>query len=135
MESACAILSSVNWPALPQFSRLSHKRDNFPKKKITEHKIVFRFCLQLFSETPLLLTIQRDIIMNAHWSSCKAPVILVRFQTNLNFLNTFSKKKNSNTKCLKNLCNGSRVIPCGDGQTDRQTSRSISCSAQFCERA
>jgi len=29
--------------------------------------------------------------MNVHRSSCQVPIILVRFQSNLNFLDTFSK--------------------------------------------
>jgi hypothetical protein len=41
---------------------------------------VFWFPLQLLSETFLILRrIQRDIIINVHRSSCKVPVILVRF--------------------------------------------------------
>jgi hypothetical protein len=52
------------------------------------------------------------------------PVILVRFTSNLNFLNGFSTKF-SNIRFHENVCSGSRAVT--SGQTDRMN--------QFCERA
>ena len=49
------ILSSVACPALPNFSKLSHKRHDFRGKKLLNTKFVFRFFLQFFSETFLVL--------------------------------------------------------------------------------
>jgi hypothetical protein len=73
------ILSSVACLAVPYFSTLSHKRHDFGKK-LLNIKCVFCFSVQLLSETFLIIRrIERDIIINVHRSSCKVPVIVVRF--------------------------------------------------------
>jgi hypothetical protein len=73
------ILSSVACLAVPNVSTLSHKRYDF-RKNVTEHKLCVLISLQLLSETFLIIRrIQQDIIINVHRSSCKVPVIFVRF--------------------------------------------------------
>jgi uncharacterized protein with ParB-like and HNH nuclease domain len=48
-------------------------------KKVIEYKGVFRFYLQIFSETFLILgRTERHIIKNMYLSSCKVPVVLCR---------------------------------------------------------
>jgi hypothetical protein len=52
---------------------LFHIRYNF-REKFIGHKILFRFSLQILSDTFLfLLRIQRGVIINVHKSSCKVP--------------------------------------------------------------
>jgi hypothetical protein len=56
MQCACAILSTVACLVLPNFSTLSHTRQDFrQKKKLLNIKCVFWFSLQLLSETFLIL--------------------------------------------------------------------------------
>jgi hypothetical protein len=61
------------------------------KENLLPVKFVFLFYLQLLTETFLIQRrIKRDII-NRHTYSCRAPVILDRFEPNSNFLDRFSK--------------------------------------------
>jgi hypothetical protein len=53
---------------------------------------VFQFCLQILSKIFLILTrIQPGIFINVQRSSCKVSFIIVSFQSNLDFLDIFSK--------------------------------------------
>jgi len=64
------ILSSLACLTVPYFSTLSHKRHDF-RKIFLNIKCLFWFSLQLLSELFLILKrIRRDIIINAHRSSC-----------------------------------------------------------------
>jgi hypothetical protein len=73
------ILSSVACLAVPYFSTLSHKWHDF-LEEVTEHRICFdflyNFCPKHFRFPRIS---QRDAVTNVHRSSCKEPVILVRF--------------------------------------------------------
>jgi hypothetical protein len=70
------IMSSVACP------NAQHKRHEFrEKERVLNTKYVLSFSVQTLSGTFLILRrIQRDLIPNAHRSSCKVPaVIAVRF--------------------------------------------------------
>ena len=69
-------------PRSTLFFLLSHKRHDFRKtrKKLLNTKCVLRVSVQLLSETFLILRrTERGMIKNLYLSSCKVPVILVRF--------------------------------------------------------
>ena len=103
MQWSCATLSC---PAVQYFSTLSHKRSHF-RRKLLVIKCVFLSLVQILSETLLFLRrMERGMIINIYWFSCKAPVILVRFFRQI-------CKKYSNVTFHENSSSGSRVVPCG----------------------
>jgi hypothetical protein len=114
MQCAWAVFSSVACPEL-HFSTLFHKRPNFRKKKLIEHKLcsdfLYNFCPKHFS----FYEERSEIWSNT--SSCKVLAILVRFQWNLNFFHRFSKNAQ-----ISNLM---QILPVGaelfnaDGRTER----------------
>jgi len=82
-------------------------------KKLLNTKCVFWFSLQLLSETFLILRwTEGDIIKNVYQSSCKVPVILVRFQWTSKCLDRLSKNAQIlNFMQIRPV--GSRVVSCG----------------------
>ena len=123
MQCACAVLYCHVRP-VRFYNILPHYLINgtiFEKrKKLMNTRCVFRFSLQLLSETFLILRrTERDMIKNVYLSSCKVPVILVTQYWNLNFLDKFSRNAQ-----ISNSVQISRVraeLFHADRQTDRRT--------------
>jgi hypothetical protein len=87
-------------------------------------------CLKYFH---ILRRIQRDTIINVPGSSCNVPVILVRFERNLNFLDRFSK--NTHISNLKKIRPVGAELFHSDRQTDRQTDRHDEANSRFSQFA
>jgi len=133
MSSVCAVLHSRLWPAwlCHIFPHYLINGTIFWKKKIFYIKCVSRFYLQIMSGKFLILRrIQRVIVINVQTSSCKVPIILVRFYSNLNFLDGFSKHNQ--------ISHFTKILPVGaeffheKGRTDRQNEAN-SHFLQFCQ--
>jgi hypothetical protein len=122
------ILSSVACLAVPYFSTLSHKQQDF-RKKVTEH----RMCV-LISSTTFVWNISHFrknseryyhkytyVFTLSTRYSCQ---ILMRFARN--FLDRFSK---NNIRFHKNACSGNTVVSCG--RTDRHDEANTRFSQYF----
>jgi len=84
---------SHQWP-VPLYHILVHYLRNRPifGKNLLNTKCVSWVSLQHFPETLLILgRTERDMVRNIYRSACTVPVIVVRFQQNLNFLDIFFK--------------------------------------------
>jgi len=82
---------------------------------------MFSFSVQLLSETVLILqnNVERDVMTNVRWCSCKVPAGLVTFWSNWNFI------KIPKCQISKTPTSGSRVIACEQTNT---TKRAVSTS-------
>ena len=103
------------WPAplYNIFFTLSHKRHDFQGKKMSEHKM----CVLISSITFVWnishsKRIERDMLKNIYWYSCKVPVLLLRLQRNLNFLDKYSQNiQMQNFTKIRQM--GADLLPCG----------------------
>jgi hypothetical protein len=95
-------------------------------KMLLNIKRVFRFSLQLLSDTFLILRrIQWNIIINVYMSSCKLAVILAKCEWNSNFLDIFSKNTRASNfmKIRSEQSCSMRTDGRTGGRTDRQRHR------------
>ena len=90
MQCACAILSSVAWPAQQYFPHyLTNGTISYKKKYWTQN--VFWLSKQLFSETFRILRRNERDIKNVYWSSCQVPFIFSDFNDTWIFSTDFRK--------------------------------------------
>jgi hypothetical protein len=81
MQCACAILNCRLW-AVRLYHIFPHyliKGMIFGGEKVIEHKMFFDYSPNLSEIFLISRIIQRDIVINMLWSSCKVKVILFRF--------------------------------------------------------
>ena len=118
MHHITHILPFLACLALPYFSTLSHKWHDF-NKKVTEHKM----CVLIFSTTFVwnIFNSMTNWVRyhNVHRSSCKVPIILVRFSWNLNSIDSFSK--NTVVSNFIKMCPVEAKLFHVNGWMDRQT--------------
>jgi hypothetical protein len=132
----CAVLCRHMWPARLYSIIRHHLVNNISfGKKVLDIRCVLWFYPQIFSENFLILRqTQLDSIINVQKSSCKVPVIIVKFKKEINFLDRFSR--NAQLSNFENSYNGIPVVPCGwtrgwaDGH-DKPNGR----FSQFCKPA
>jgi len=80
---SCIMLSSVACPALPFFPHVLINGKNFGKQSLNT-KCVFWFFLQHLPRTRFfIIRTERGMVKHMYWSSSRVPVILVRYEYNL----------------------------------------------------
>jgi hypothetical protein len=128
MQCACAILSSMVYPALHNISGIFSKRRAFLKKCLT-YSVCFDFLYKVFPETFFLF--QEEL--SEMWSKC-----ILTFMSSIRYFCPILMKlgffrqiieKYWNIKFHENSSNKSWVAACGwsgkwaDGRTDRRSER------------
>jgi len=124
MQSECSTLHFVirGLPvclSVPHYSTLSHKRHDFRgKNTLLNKEYVFLFFLSLSEISLIVRRTLQYIIINLRKTSREVLVIPVRFQSNLNFLDEFSKKNIQIPNFVKILPVGAELF-----QVDRETDK------------
>ena len=110
--------------AVQHFSTLSHKQQDFHKKKETlvYIKRELWFFLQFLSETFLVVRTERDAIPKVHRSSCEVRVILWYFNETWIFWAVYSK--NTQISCFMKIRSLEAELFHMGGRADRRTWRS-----------
>ena len=123
----CMISSSVAWLFQPHVSTLSHKRDDFRREKVIEH----RMCIINFSTTVIWNICHPSknsayLLMNINWSSWDLPVILLRSLRQTDFLDRFSMCPQ-----ISNFMKFVQWKPSCSTRTDKRTHRHDDANRSF----
>jgi hypothetical protein len=91
MQNICVVLYCHPWTfRLSPYFFLHYLLNATIFGKIFAHeRCIFIFCTNLFENALMLRRIQRDVIITAHRPSRTVHVLLVRFESKLNFLDRF----------------------------------------------
>ena len=87
------VLSSVSCSAAPYFPTLSHKRYDFRENVIERKMCVSILAIDLSEKCLFLWKNGWDMIVNVYRSSCKVPVVIVRFNETRIFSTDLKKIK------------------------------------------
>ena len=115
------VLSSAAFLDLPYFSALSHKRQDFQRKKIVEHKMCVSIFYTNLSETFLIRRrIQQDTTITVHWVYREINFYSCQTLTKLQFSRQNFFRNSSNIKLRENPSMGADLFHIdikADGQT------------------
>jgi hypothetical protein len=123
---------SVVCLALPYFSLLSHKRQDFRKMFLISNVFWF-FQLILYETFFVLRRIRQYIVINLHMYSRKVPTMFVRFWSKSNFFFKIFSKNLQISYFIIILAMGAEVL-----RADREKDRHDETNSpffQFCKRA
>jgi hypothetical protein len=134
MQRPCVVLHCHLWP-YPLYLLFQHyltQKKDF-QEKVIEHKMrIFLFSTNFLRNISHSKKNSRNILINAHGSSCKVPVILALMLIKLEFSPQIFQNS-SYIKFSDSLSSRRQAVPCG--RTDGHDEANSHFFSQFCKRA